>query len=132
MKKYCVYLLVLCLVMACSKSGEKGTATEAILIPSSWQTYKYFLNGVEDPNMENRVPIFTFRKDSLYMRLINPLQLDTFLADFRNEQNLQLKPVNNPFQRPLNLKIDSLEGGHFNFTITDGVTGSHLYKTVKL
>lgn len=130
MKKYCFFLLALCL--GCSKKSEQGTATEAILIGQSWQTYKYFHNGVEDPDMENRVPIFTFRKDSLLVRLINPLEWDTFLTEFRNEQNLQLKSVSNPVQRPLNLKIDSLEEIHLNFTITDGTGSSHLYKTVKL
>jgi hypothetical protein len=132
MKKFSCYLLVLCLVLGCSKKGEKGTAVEAILVGSSWQTYKYFRNGVESSTMENRVPIFTFKKDSLNVRLINPYEAETFVTTFQNEQNFQIKSVTNPGQRPYNLKVDSLEGSHFHFTISNGAGGGETYWTVKL
>lgn len=133
MKKFSCYLLVLCLGLGCSKKGEKGTAVEAILIGNSWQTYKYFFNGIENPDMVNRVPIFTFRKDSLYLRLINPYEVDTFVTVFQNEQNFQIRSVVYPAQRPFNLKIDSLEGAHFHFTINSGAGGTgQTYYTVKL
>jgi hypothetical protein len=132
MKKCSCYLLVLCLALGCSKKGDKGTAVEAILVGNSWQTYKYYSNGVEDPGMVNRVPIFTFKKDSLYIRLINPYEAETFVTTFQNEQNFQIKSVTNPALRPYNLKIDSLEGSHFHFTITNGAGGGQSYWTVRL
>lgn len=130
MKKYCFCILLFAL--GCSKKGEKETATQAILTGSSWQTYHYYLNGVQDAAIEARVPFIKFGKDSIYMRRINPLERDTFLYEYMNEQNIRMTKPWLPSSPAINLKIDLLINDSLDFTITNGTGKSELYKTRRI
>lgn len=126
------FLLVACVfVLACSKKDAGGNAAEAQLTGYSWQTYAYTLNGAADPDMVTRVPFFSFGKDTIFYRRINPLERDTFLYDFKNEQNLRLTKPWKPASAVQNLKIERLDSDSLDFTLTDGTGKSEFFKTRK-
>ncbi|MDF2192801.1 hypothetical protein [Paraflavitalea sp. CAU 1676] len=124
-------LIAFVFTLACSKKEAGGSATEAQLTGYSWQTYAYSVNGTADADMVTRVPFFNFGKDTLFYRRINPLERDTFLYEFKNEQNLRLTRPWKPGSIIFNLKIERLDSDSLDFTLTDGTGKSELFKTRK-